>query len=102
MGKVSQLESMVKLLQDDLKKVSLASAKAVSNSIVRYINNNSGRHYVNVFLLCLHQEKDAKASLQAQIQSLREDNQRLLEESYSASAKLKKFTEWVFNTIDMN
>ncbi|XP_056151512.1 signal-induced proliferation-associated 1-like protein 1 [Lampris incognitus] len=67
MGKVSQLESMVKLLQDDLKK-----------------------------------EKDAKVSLQAQIQSLREDNQRLQEESYSASAKLKKFTEWVFNTIDMN
>ncbi|GLD72364.1 signal-induced proliferation-associated 1-like protein 1 [Lates japonicus] len=67
MGKVIQLESMVKALQEDLKK-----------------------------------EKDAKASLQAQIQSLREDNQRLLEESYSASAKLKKFTEWVFNTIDMN
>ncbi|XP_037602353.1 signal-induced proliferation-associated 1-like protein 1 [Sebastes umbrosus] len=67
MGKVSQLESMVKVLQEDLKK-----------------------------------EKDAKASLQAQIQGLREDNQRLLEESYSASAKLKKFTEWVFNTIDMN
>uniref|UniRef100_A0A8C2ZKD6 Signal induced proliferation associated 1 like 1 n=1 Tax=Cyclopterus lumpus TaxID=8103 RepID=A0A8C2ZKD6_CYCLU len=67
MGKVSQLESMVKVLQEDLKK-----------------------------------EKDAKVSLQAQIQNLREDNQRLLEESYSASAKLKKFTEWVFNTIDMN
>uniref|UniRef100_A0A672GBC3 Signal-induced proliferation-associated 1-like protein 1 n=1 Tax=Salarias fasciatus TaxID=181472 RepID=A0A672GBC3_SALFA len=67
MGKVSQLESMVKALQEDLKK-----------------------------------EKDAKASLQVQVQSLREDNQRLLEESYSASAKLKKFTEWVFNTIDMN
>uniref|UniRef100_A0A4W5NTL1 Signal induced proliferation associated 1 like 1 n=1 Tax=Hucho hucho TaxID=62062 RepID=A0A4W5NTL1_9TELE len=48
------------------------------------------------------QEKDTKVSLQAQIQSLREHNQRLQEESYSASAKLKKFTEWVFNTIDMN
>uniref|UniRef100_A0A8C7XSM5 Signal induced proliferation associated 1 like 1 n=1 Tax=Oryzias sinensis TaxID=183150 RepID=A0A8C7XSM5_9TELE len=58
LGKVDQLESMVKALQEDLNK-----------------------------------EKDAKASLQAQIQSLREDNQRLLEESYSASAKLKKFTE---------
>ncbi|CAB1330864.1 unnamed protein product [Coregonus sp. 'balchen'] len=67
MGKVSQLESMVKLLQDDLNK-----------------------------------EKDAKVSLQAQIESLKEHNQRLQEESYSASAKLKKFTEWVFNTIDMN
>uniref|UniRef100_A0A3B3R7C9 Signal induced proliferation associated 1 like 1 n=1 Tax=Paramormyrops kingsleyae TaxID=1676925 RepID=A0A3B3R7C9_9TELE len=66
-GKISQLESMVKLLQDDLKK-----------------------------------EKQDKAVLQAQIQSLREDNQRLQEESQSASAKLKKFTEWVFNTIDMN
>ncbi|KAK5857282.1 hypothetical protein PBY51_010537 [Eleginops maclovinus] len=58
MGKVSQLESMVKTLQDDLKR-----------------------------------EKDAKVSLQVQIQSLREDNQRLVEESYSASAKLKKFTD---------
>ena len=48
------------------------------------------------------QEIDAKASLQAQVQGLREDNQRLQEESYNASAKLKKFTEWVFNTIDMN
>ncbi|XP_072314501.1 signal-induced proliferation-associated 1-like protein 1 [Eucyclogobius newberryi] len=67
LGKVTQLESMVRLLQDDLKK-----------------------------------EKDAKASLQMQVQNLREDNHRLLEESYSASAKLKKFTEWVFNTIDMN
>lgn len=67
LGKVTQLESMVRMLQDDLKK-----------------------------------EKDAKVSLQMQVHSLREDNQRLLEESYSASAKLKKFTEWVFNTIDMN
>ncbi|KAM6961299.1 signal-induced proliferation-associated 1-like protein 1 [Aplochiton taeniatus] len=67
MGKLSQLEDMVKLLQDDLMK-----------------------------------EKDAKASLQSQIQGLREENLRLQEESYNASAKLKKFTEWVFNTIDMN
>lgn len=67
LGKVSQLESLVQMLQEDLKK-----------------------------------EKAAKASLQAQVLNLREDNQRLLEESYSASAKLKKFTEWVFNTIDMN
>ncbi|XP_072545836.1 signal-induced proliferation-associated 1-like protein 1 isoform X2 [Salminus brasiliensis] len=66
-GKVSELESMVKQLQENLQK-----------------------------------EKDAKASLQAQVQSLRADNQRLQEESHNASAKLKKFTEWVFNTIDMN
>ncbi|MGH0142853.1 UNVERIFIED_CONTAM: hypothetical protein FKN15_014388 [Acipenser sinensis] len=66
-GKVSQLESIVKLLQEDLKK-----------------------------------EKEDKAVLQLQVQSLREDNQRLQEESQNASAKLNKFTEWVFNTIDMN
>ncbi|TTC73832.1 Signal-induced proliferation-associated 1-like protein 1 [Bagarius yarrelli] len=67
LGKVSQLESMVKLLQEDLKR-----------------------------------EKDAKASLQTQIQVLRADNQRLREEAQKTSAKLKKFTEWVFNTISMN
>ncbi|XP_036405692.1 signal-induced proliferation-associated 1-like protein 1 isoform X2 [Megalops cyprinoides] len=67
LGKVTQLEAMVKMLQEELKK-----------------------------------EREEKAKLQAQIQSLWEDNQRLQEESQNASAKLKKFTEWVFNTIDMN
>ncbi|KAJ1103529.1 hypothetical protein NDU88_000951 [Pleurodeles waltl] len=66
-SKVDQLESMLKLLQYDLKK-----------------------------------EKEDKANLQAEVQQLREDNLRLQEESQNASAKLKKFTEWVFNTIDMN
>ncbi|XP_069494704.1 signal-induced proliferation-associated 1-like protein 1 isoform X3 [Ambystoma mexicanum] len=65
--KVDQLESMLKMLQYDLKK-----------------------------------EKEDKANLQAEVQQLREDNMRLQEESQNASAKLKKFTEWVFNTIDMN
>ncbi|KAM8921602.1 signal-induced proliferation-associated 1-like protein 1 isoform 2-T2 [Pelodytes ibericus] len=50
----------------------------------------------------LKKEKEDKASLQAEIQLLREDNQRLQEESQNATAKLKKFTEWVFNTIDMS
>ncbi|XP_053553744.1 signal-induced proliferation-associated 1-like protein 1 [Bombina bombina] len=66
-SKVEQLESMLKMLQYDLKK-----------------------------------EKEDKANLQAEIQLLREDNLRLQEESQNASAKLKKFTEWVFNTIDMS
>ncbi|XP_069807293.1 signal-induced proliferation-associated 1-like protein 1 isoform X3 [Dendropsophus ebraccatus] len=65
--KVEQLESMLKMLQYDLKK-----------------------------------EKEDKANLQAEVQLLREDNLRLQEESQNASAKLKKFTEWVFNTIDMS
>ncbi|XP_039190130.1 signal-induced proliferation-associated 1-like protein 1 isoform X3 [Crotalus tigris] len=66
-SKVNQLESMLRILQEDLKK-----------------------------------EKEDKASLQAEVQHLREDNLRLQEESHNASEKLKKFTEWVFNTIDMS
>uniref|UniRef100_A0AAY4BVY4 Signal-induced proliferation-associated 1-like protein 1 n=1 Tax=Denticeps clupeoides TaxID=299321 RepID=A0AAY4BVY4_9TELE len=50
----------------------------------------------------LKKEKEEKVKLQAQIQRLWEDNQRLQEESQNSAAKLKKFTEWVFNTIDMN
>ncbi|XP_043075368.1 signal-induced proliferation-associated 1-like protein 1 isoform X4 [Puntigrus tetrazona] len=66
-GKVSQLEALVKMLQEDLKK-----------------------------------EREEKLKLQAQVKRLWEDNQRLQEESQSSAAKLKKFTEWVFNTIDLN
>ncbi|XP_075470336.1 signal-induced proliferation-associated 1-like protein 1 isoform X2 [Ascaphus truei] len=50
----------------------------------------------------LKKEKEDKANLQTEVQRLREDNLRLQEESQSATAKLKKFTEWVFNTIDMS
>ncbi|XP_007891444.2 signal-induced proliferation-associated 1-like protein 1 [Callorhinchus milii] len=49
----------------------------------------------------LQREKEDKVGLQAEMQHLREDNLRLQEESQTASAQLKKFTEWVFNTIDM-
>ncbi|XP_037305636.2 signal-induced proliferation-associated 1-like protein 1 isoform X2 [Pungitius pungitius] len=65
--KVTKLESMVKMLQEDLKK-----------------------------------EREDKLRLQGQIKRLWDDNQRLKEESQTSAAKLKKFTEWVFNTIDMN
>lgn len=65
--KVTKLEAMVKMLQEDLKK-----------------------------------EREEKLRMQAQIKRLWEENQRLQEESQTSAAKLKKFTEWVFNTIDMN
>uniref|UniRef100_A0AAQ4S0D5 Signal-induced proliferation-associated 1 like 1 n=1 Tax=Gasterosteus aculeatus aculeatus TaxID=481459 RepID=A0AAQ4S0D5_GASAC len=65
--KVTKLEAMVKMLQEDLKK-----------------------------------EREDKVRLQGQIKRLWDDNQRLKEESQTSAAKLKKFTEWVFNTIDMN
>ncbi|KAF4110525.1 signal-induced proliferation-associated 1-like protein 2 isoform X2 [Onychostoma macrolepis] len=56
--KVSQLEAMLKRLQDDLQK-----------------------------------EKEDKAMLQAEVQSLRQNNQRLQEESQSTVARLIKVTE---------
>lgn len=46
------------------------------------------------------QEKQDKAVLQAEVQHLRQDNMRLQEESQTATAQLRKFTEWFFNTID--
>ncbi|XP_020379834.2 signal-induced proliferation-associated 1-like protein 1 isoform X1 [Rhincodon typus] len=49
----------------------------------------------------LRRAKEDRAALQEEVQHLREDNLRLQEESQAASAQLKKFTEWVFNTIDM-
>lgn len=64
--KVTELEMLLKELQDDLRRA-----------------------------------KEDRAALQAEVQHLREDNLRLQEESQTASAQLKKFTEWVFNTIDM-
>lgn len=46
------------------------------------------------------QEKQDKAALQAEVCHLRQHNQRLQEESRAASAQLRRFTEWFFNTID--
>lgn len=48
----------------------------------------------------INQEKQDKAVLQAEVQHLRQDNMRLQEESQTAAAQLRKFTEWFFNTID--
>lgn len=46
------------------------------------------------------QEKEDKAILQVEVQHLRQDNMRLQEESQTAAAQLRKFTEWFFHTID--
>lgn len=48
----------------------------------------------------LPQEKQDKAVLQAEVRHLRQDNRRLQEESQTAAAQLRKFTEWFFSTID--
>ncbi|KAJ8285024.1 hypothetical protein COCON_G00038740 [Conger conger] len=48
----------------------------------------------------LCKEKQDKAMLQEQVQHLRQDNMRLHEESQTAAAQLRKFTEWFFHSID--
>ncbi|XP_010765692.1 signal-induced proliferation-associated 1-like protein 1 [Notothenia coriiceps] len=48
----------------------------------------------------LKKEREEKLRLQGQVKRLWEDNQRLQEESQTSATKLKKFTEWVFNTIE--
>ncbi|XP_039593901.1 signal-induced proliferation-associated 1-like protein 2 isoform X2 [Polypterus senegalus] len=48
----------------------------------------------------LKKEKEDKAILQVEVQHLRQDNMRLQEESQTAAAQLRKFTEWFFQTID--
>ncbi|XP_055473521.1 signal-induced proliferation-associated 1-like protein 2 isoform X2 [Psammomys obesus] len=48
----------------------------------------------------LRKEKQDKAVLQAEVQHLRQDNMRLQEESQTATAQLRKFTEWFFSSID--
>ncbi|ELK32517.1 Signal-induced proliferation-associated 1-like protein 1 [Myotis davidii] len=83
-SKVDQLEGMLKMLREDLKKVGVFSGSRP------------------LYVVFLSGEKEDKAHLQAEVQHLREDNLRLQEESQNASDKLKKFTEWVFNTIDMS
>ena len=47
-----------------------------------------------------NQEKEDKAMLQEEVQHLRQDNMRLQEESLTAAAQLRKFTEWFFHSID--
>lgn len=54
----------------------------------------------NTICLWSPQEKQDKAVLQAEVQHLRQDNMRLQEESQTATAQLRKFTEWFFSTID--
>ncbi|XP_036380751.1 signal-induced proliferation-associated 1-like protein 2 [Megalops cyprinoides] len=48
----------------------------------------------------LRKEKEDKAMLQEQVQHLRQDNMRLHEESQTAAAQLRKFTEWFFHSVD--
>ena len=48
----------------------------------------------------LQRERLGRANLEEEVNYLRVDNERLAEESESAAAQLRKFTEWFFTTID--
>lgn len=53
-------------------------------------------------MLCYYppKEQEDKAMLQEQVQHLRQDNLRLHEESQTAAAQLRRFTELFLNTMD--
>lgn len=74
------------------------------NGLHRNINSNNRCFNLDCLLsstcISINQEKQDKAVLQAEVQHLRQDNMRLQEESQTAAAQLRKFTEWFFNTID--
>lgn len=55
---------------------------------------------INNFFKIIIQERLQKSKLEGDIQDLRADNVRLQEESQTAAAQLRRFTEWFFNTID--
>ncbi|KAK2152234.1 hypothetical protein LSH36_334g01028 [Paralvinella palmiformis] len=48
----------------------------------------------------LERERNSQAARDAEIRALRDDNLRLQEESLTAAAQLRKFTEWFFSNID--
>uniref|UniRef100_A0A4W5KY39 Signal-induced proliferation-associated 1 like 2 n=1 Tax=Hucho hucho TaxID=62062 RepID=A0A4W5KY39_9TELE len=46
------------------------------------------------------EEQEDKAVLQEQVQHLRQDNMRLHEESQTAAAQLRRFSEWFLHSVD--
>ncbi|XP_071398361.1 signal-induced proliferation-associated 1-like protein 2 [Centroberyx affinis] len=48
----------------------------------------------------LRKEQQDKVELQQQVQLLRRDNQRLHEESRTAANQLRRFTDWVLQSVD--
>ena len=48
----------------------------------------------------LRTERRERGELEAEVDSLRDENARLREESQTAAQQLRRFTEWFFQTID--
>ena len=48
------------------------------------------------------QEKQKNFRCESELNKLRADNQRLQDESQTAAAELRRFTEWFFNIVDGN
>lgn len=67
---------------------------------VNILSEQSSCLVLSSFLFCLsHQEKKDKVILLAEMANLRENNQRLQEESLTASEQLRKFSK-IFNNIN--
>ncbi|RWS08731.1 signal-induced proliferation-associated 1-like protein 2 [Dinothrombium tinctorium] len=97
----SFMESATKALANDdaLDDWFKEFGHSLSSNNIGEIGNDSVRELegkVKKLQSDLVKEQSDKASLAKQVEHLREENQRLFEESQTAAAQLKKFMEWFF------
>ena len=87
-------------ISHSLNSLDLHDNTSISTEML-YRALNTFSYYVDLYLYCcVFQERQQKSRLEAEIDHLRQDNVRLQEESQTAAAQLRRFTEWFFNTID--
>uniref|UniRef100_A0A8C2AIQ6 Rap-GAP domain-containing protein n=1 Tax=Cyprinus carpio TaxID=7962 RepID=A0A8C2AIQ6_CYPCA len=79
---------------------SISDLANACRSILEALSHEERSTLKVIMFACFPQEKEDKAVLQAEVQSLRQNNQRLQEESQSTVARLIKVTELLCNTID--
>ena len=80
------------------------TASQMNNSCpdVRKTSPEQLLHLVSRLESKLNTETVEKSNLEGQIAALREENQRLQEESQSNAQQLRRFTEWFFQTMENN
>ena len=80
------------------------TASQMNNSCpdVRKTSPEQLLHLVSRLESKLNTETVEKSNLEGQIAALREENQRLQEESQSNAQQLRRFTEWFYQTMENN
>ncbi|TRY92566.1 hypothetical protein DNTS_029568 [Danionella cerebrum] len=109
--RVASFCTMTELQRAEALQISRELSRCVANTEAEERDGSPASHTltgkVNQLEVILRQlqydlkkEKEDKAILQVEVQHLRQDNMRLQEESQSAAAQLRKFTEWLLHTVD--